>query len=421
MKFLQPGFLRSIILLCCVVFSCSDKKQTMTDNTSTDTAAVQTSTFSSDVDFLRKYTDMIVLEDSMGRAKIAVSGALQGRVMTSTSEGDAGMSYGWINKKAFSSGDTSEHMNAFGGEDRFWIGPEGGQYSLYFSKGVPFEFEHWHVPSIIDLDPFDFVSAGNNNAVFSKTAALTNYAGTVFNFGVKRTLRILEHNEALTRLGIPLESGVSSMVAFESVNELTNTGVQSWKKETGVLSIWILGMYNPSPTAIIVIPYRGVATGLESIVNDKYFGSVPHDRLKMIGNLIYFKADGKYRSKIGLPPQYAPEYLGSYDADLGVLTVVKYTRPTNAVDYVNSLWEIQKNPYKGDAVNAYNDGPPEPGVEPMGPFYELETSSPAAALDPGQTITHVHTTFHFHGTAEELDVVMKHLFGITHDIVQKVF
>ena len=30
-------------------------------------------------------------------------------------------------------------------------------------------------------------------------------------------------------------------------------------------------------------------------------------------------------------------------------------------------------------MNAYNDGPPDQGGAPLGPFDELETSSPAAA------------------------------------------
>lgn len=421
MNFRNLAALTPVVVICCLCFSCGEKKQAMTENISEDTTVVKASTFGEDLEFLNRYVKTIVLQDASGKAKIAVSAALQGRVMTSTSDGASGLSYGWINKQAFLSGDTSDHMNAFGGEDRFWLGPEGGQYALYFKKGAPFEFEHWHVPRMLDLDSFDLESSENSKAVFSKQAQLTNYAGTDFNFRVKRTLRILEQKEALARLGLPPETGVPSMVAFESVNELTNTGSHAWTKETGVLSIWILGMYNPSAAATIIVPYEGSETELMHIVNDDYFGSVPQDRLKMIGKTIYFKADGKYRSKIGLAPEHAPEILGSYDADLGVLTVVKYTKPSGVTDYVNSLWEIQKDPYKGDAVNAYNDGPPEPGAKPMGPFYELETSSPAASLEPDQKMTHVHTTFHFHGTASELNIIMKQLFGITCENVVAVF
>lgn len=377
--------------------------------------------FGDDIKFLNQYLQTIILQDSTGKGKVAVSGGLQGRVMTSTSNGDEGVSYGWINRKAFISGDTSDHMNAFGGEDRFWLGPEGGQYSLYFKKGDPFEFAHWHVPRLIDLDPFDLESSDARQAVFTKKATLTNYAGTAFDFRVRRTIRVIEQKEALKLLGLPPKTGVSSMVAFESINELTNDGGSAWEKDSGLLSIWILGMYNPSPSATIIIPYSGEETNIGKIVNDKYFGSVPTDRLKMLGNAIFFKADGKHRSKIGLPPKHAPALLGSYDATQGILTIIRYTKPADASDYVNSLWEIQKEPYNGDAVNAYNDGPPEPGAEPMGPFYELETSSPAATLSPGETIRHVHTTFHFHGRASELDPIMKELFGVTSEIVSEVF
>jgi hypothetical protein len=114
---------------------------------------------------------------------------------------------------------------------------------------------------------------------------------------------------------------------------------------------------------------------------------VPADRLTVKDGVILFKADGQYRSKIGLPPSRALAIAGSYDAAAHVLTLVQYTRPADAREYVNSMWEIQREPYKGDVVNSYNDGPPAPGKPPLGPFYELETSSPALALAPGRRLT----------------------------------
>ena len=75
------------------------------------------------------------------------------------------------------------------------------------------------------------------------------------------------------------------------------------------------------------------------------------------------------------------------------------------------MWEIQKEPFAGDVVNSYNDGPPAPGAKPLGPFYELETSSPAAALAPGESLTHVHRTFHFQGEERDLDALARRLLG----------
>ena len=80
---------------------------------------------------------------------------MQGRVLTSTAQGDDGLSFGWINRDLIASGERQEHMNAFGGEDRFWLGPEGGQYSIYFAPGTSFTLNNWYVPAEIDWDPFN--------------------------------------------------------------------------------------------------------------------------------------------------------------------------------------------------------------------------------------------------------------------------
>ncbi|MEI6218301.1 MAG: DUF6786 family protein, partial [bacterium] len=103
--------------------------------------------------------------------------------------------------------------------------------------------------------------------------------------------------------------------------------------------------------------------------------------------------------------------LGSYDAASKSLTIVQYTKPDGATDYVNSMWEHQKEPFKGDVVNSYNDGAPKPRAKPLGPFYELETSSPAAALTPRRSLTHVNRTFHIVGSEESLNKIAKSVLG----------
>jgi hypothetical protein len=175
-------------------------------------------------------------------------------------------------------------------------------------------------------------------------------------------------------------------------------------------------MYVHSPTTAVIIPFReGPETELGPIVNDTYFGKVPSDRLQVIGSTVYFKADGEYRSKIGLNPHRALSVLGSHDSSRNLLTIVQYDKPEGVTDYVNSMWEIQKEPYTGDVINSYNDGPAEPGAEPFGPFYELETSSPAAALKSGESLSHVHRTFHFTGVSEQLDIVAQNVLGVSLD------
>jgi len=372
-------------------------------------------TFGDDVAFLRKHTRggrVAVLSDSSGKAQVVVSAPLQGRVMTSTADGKGGLSYGWINRELIASGKVAEHINVFGGEDRFWIGPEGGQFSIFFKKGVPFDLEHWYTPGPIDTEPFELVEKSSHHAVFRKDMQLTNTSEATFKLRVDREVRVLEKDAVTKALGVNPAKSVR-VVAFESDNRMTNVGEKPWSKDTGLLSIWILGMFNPSPAMTVVVPFkRGRQSDLGVVVNDSYFGKVPADRLVVKQGVLFFKGDGQYRSKIGLAPQRALAVLGSYDAQNKVLTIVQYNKPEGA-DYVNSMWELQKEPYKGDVVNSYNDGPAGAGGKPLGPFYELETSSPAAALQPGRIIQHVHRTVHLQGDESELDPIAKSVLGVT--------
>lgn len=371
------------------------------------------SPFDEDVTFLRKYSEVMVLSDPEAQSRIAVMPALQARVMTSTAGAAESFSYGWINRPFFEAGDTSVHMNAFGGEERIWLGPEGGQFSLFFARDSAFTFENWHTPRLIDLDAYNKIGETPHSATFEKSATLTNYAGTVFNIRIQREIRVLSGDEAYHNLGVPRDSNVVS-VAYQSINRLENRGTSAWSRETGLLSIWLLGMFNPSPNLTMVIPYvQGPASSLGPVVNDDYFGKVPDDRLKISDSVIYFKGDGQYRSKIGLSPARAEDVMGSYDAASATLTIVRYSKGQPGDSYVNSKWEIQREPYKGDVVNAYNDGPPSPGAKPMGPFYELESSSPARELEPGQHVEHTQTTFHFQGERTALDAIAKRILGVS--------
>ena len=92
--------------------------------------------------------------------------------MTSSARGDRGTSFGWINRALIELGERRPHMNAFGGEDRFWLGPEGGQYSLYFPSGAPFDLEHWQVPEAIDWGAWEIADRSASEVSFTRTIAL---------------------------------------------------------------------------------------------------------------------------------------------------------------------------------------------------------------------------------------------------------
>lgn len=99
--------------------------------------------FGEDVAFLKKNTDAIVLR--RGDAAAVLAPAYQGRVMTTTATGDGSTSYGWVNYKLIAKGvvppeeakgTLESKIHVFGGEERFWLGPEGGQFGIFFAPGA---------------------------------------------------------------------------------------------------------------------------------------------------------------------------------------------------------------------------------------------------------------------------------------------
>lgn len=378
----------------------------------------QPGTFGYDLRFLNKHQKTIVLKRD--EAMIALIPGYQGRVMTSASSGLNGMSYGWINYKLIESGQKAAHFNNYGGEERLWLGPEGGQFSIFFAPGVPFKFENWQVPAPIDTDAFDLIAANDTIAVFRKDIQLVNYNNVKFNLKIDRTVTLLTRRQIETHTGINLPASVQP-VAYETNNILTNTGKTTWTREGGLLSIWMLGQLISSPTNVVLAPFMdGPVDKLGPVVNDSYFGKVPADRLKIRKNLILFKADGLQRGKIGLSPLRAKNYIGSYDYGQKVLTILFYNKPDTYEGYVNSMWEIQKKPFAGDVLNSYNDGPLEDGSQ-LGPFYELEDSSPAAALKAGENRKHLNLTIHLTGEESALNGVLVKLFGITVEEIRTTF
>ena len=389
-----------VLIACNSGSNLSEKNQAAMDN--------QKGSFQYDLDFLKQYhKDLIVL--GTDNAQIIVLPQYQARIMTSTAEGNAGASFGWLNHELIASKKFSQHFSAFGGEERFWIGPEGGQFSIYFKKGVSFNFDNWFVPKEIDTEKFEVIEVNKTNASFEKIMHLQNYSGTDFDVKVNRNIQVLTDSAIYQLIGMAPKD--TKIVGFESNNSITNTGKNTWTKQSGLLSIWILSMLNANENTTIALPYKkGDAAQLGKIVTDDYFGKVPADRLQIKDGLILLKADGNHRSKIGIAPARAIPMAASYDAKNNLLTIAQFSINETDRDYVNGLWQIQKNPFAGDAVNAYNDGPID--GKQMGKFYELESSSPAAALAPGASIHHLHRTIHLKGPKQSLNDVTQKLFGV---------
>ncbi len=370
-------------------------------------------TYAYDVVFLSRHgIETIELKDTASGSRVLVAPGLQGRVMTSASGGEKAAGYGWVNYRLISSGELSKQFNPVGGEERLWLGPEGGPFSIYFKPGADQVFSNWIVPKELDTEPFDVVEKSQEKILFRKDFSLTNVSGTVMNIGISRSVRILSKTGIEQTLNLKLAPELN-FVAFESVNTLTNNGSNNWNQKEGVLSLWMLCMFNPSEEGVVFIPYQqGSVDELGKIVTDDYFGKVPSDRLIVKDGIIFFKTDGKYRSKIGIPPGRAMPYCGSYDSKNKALTLLWYSKPEVPGEYVNSVWGDQDDPLSGDVVNSYNDGPTNDGSV-MGPFYEIESSSPAAMLKSGEKLTHTQRIFHISGDEKHLGAITEKLFNLS--------
>ena len=376
--------------------------------------------FKQDVEFLKRFTDVIVLSDAVGKAQVAVCPELQGRVMTSTAGGDEGMAFGWINYRFFEEGKQNLHMNAYGGEDRLWLGPEGGQYSIFFKSGVSMTFENWFTPPPVNSESWTLKDHTGTSADMEKEMQFVNYSKTELNLRIDRSVSLLSEASVEKILGIAPEEDLD-YVAYETENVLTNTGDKAWERETGTVSIWILDMLKTGPDVTVVIPYKeGDAGEFGPVATTNYFGEIPPERIRMEDGVLYFKADGKMRGKLGLSWKRVRPFAGSYDAGRKLLTIVSFSVPREEKVYVNSLWEMQEHPFKGDVLNSYNDGPLEDGSQ-MGPFYEIESSSPAAFLKPNESLTHVHRVFHFTGEEAGLDRIAVEILGVDLQKILSVF
>lgn len=384
--------------------------------------------YGEDREYLSKHTKVIELTNEDG-ARVAVTPEWQGRVMTSTCDGPTGTSFGYINRKYIKefieAGKTNPHFNNIGAEERMWLCPEGGQYSLWFKHGVKQELANWFTPPAFNVGAWRAVTITKDSVEMIVPMKFENTAETQFSLDVVRKVRLLSAADFAKLFGeaaakTAAQPGVK-MVAYETANKITNRG-DDFSKEKGLCSVWILGMMNVGPETIVMVPYKpGPESELGPVVESSYFGKVPADRLKVTPEAVLFRADGKFRSKIGTSQKRAKNMLGSIDFVGGVLTLVNFNMPEDPTkcNYVNNLWKVpQEHPFNGDVANSYNDGPNDLGA-PSSMFYEIESLGPAPELKKGESLTHCHRTIHIKADMDTLRKLAKETLGVDLDAVRK--
>lgn len=358
-------------------------------------------TFGYDLNFINKFQKPIVLSNE--NTKILISPKYQGRVLTSTSKGLDGRSYGWLNYKLIERQKLNKGGNGFGGEDRFWLAPIGSKYSLYYN-GKTISNENWYVPEPIDIKEYKVVNKTEKSISFKNDLKIKNNVNTTFNVELNRQINLFSKKEIENELKIKLPDNLST-VGFQSVNSIKNNG-EDWKLDSGIIAPWILGMFPGNSNSIAIFPFK--ETTQDSLKIQKYLEPLSNNRLKIIENVVCYKTDGSYRSKIGLRKENVLPIFGNYNANNKTLTIITFSFNSNG-DYLSCNESEGSEMFNGDVVNSYNNSK----ENEQATFFELETAASGVLLKKGEQNIHTHNTFHFEGEFESLDSLSEQLLGIS--------
>lgn len=353
---------------------------------------------------LKEYTSVIELTTNNGKSRLIITPELQGRIITSTYDGILGDANGWFNKNSI----TNKRKGGIGGEDRLWIGPLGSQFSFYYQQIKPISETNWLVPNTMENEAYQLTKQTTKEVSMRKKMTLTNHIGTDFILDISRTITILDALDITKNLKILIPEHLN-YTAYESANTLHNIGTEKITKEKGLISLWSAGMFNGATESIVIVPLTKKGN-LEDLYT--YMGPLGKDRLQIKKNVVLFKADGTYRSKIGVPPHVAPSIYGCYSAKKERLTIVQYKRTKDSL-YFNSNASNQEYPYKGEVIPIYNNGTMDYTPTTIPSFFELESTSAMRELEINDTLSHYHRVYHFSGNEKELDVIAKKLLSIS--------
>ncbi|MGC6429970.1 MAG: DUF6786 family protein [Jejuia sp.] len=371
---LRCGFLFSVFLCA---FSCSISKK---------------NNYQQLLESLEAY-NVIELTSNNGQSRLIISTEDNGKIIASTHNGLNGSYNGWVNKLALT--DNSKNI---GGEERLWIGPLGSQFSFYFQQIEPLHDDNWKVPDPINTESYNVISRDKDWVELHKTMQLTNYIGTTFNFQVNRKISMLSKEIIQKHLKINLNRTIK-YVAFETQNTLTSLDTVSWTKENGLVGLWSAGMYQGTDDTVVIIPLKTDANTSNILT---YLAPLDSTRLLVKNNVVLFKADSKYRSKIGIPPEIAPDIYGCFSKTKNRLTIIQYQKDNDRL-YSNSFVEILDEPYKGEAIPIYNHSEN---------FFELESNAPLKALRQNETTSHWHRVYHFSDNYDSLNEISQNLLGV---------
>ncbi len=357
--------------------------------------------------------EIIILRGDQEQRQVLVSPQMVGRVMVSTMAGPKGEVLGWVNRPAVEAGFTDPNFNNFGGEERIWLGPDGTQQGLFF-RNMDFTWESFRIPQPMSLQPFETlgVSPDGKSVAMRTRWELNNLMGTPFQVEIQRRITILEVCPYTNESGADV-----NCVGFQSDNRVTNVSNQPILRRTGPLTIWLLGHYLPHPRCVVIVPFRpGPEAELGPPLRDEFLkffcidGKFPANRRWYQNDYALLKADCAVRCKFGISRSRATGRAGSLDLDTNELVIVDNDFYPE-MDYATNYWRKADELFDGDAINICIDGPAGKDgpvfAEPDNMAYEIETTSPALFLQPGQSYASRARTFRLRGRQAVIDAICR--------------
>lgn len=329
--------------------------------------------------------------------RLLVAPALAGRVLTSVFRD--GTEAAWLDRRAIAAGyGTPARFHNFGGQDRIWLGPEGGPFGYFFAPGAKCEPDAWRAPRLIDRGSWRLLTRDRLGARMRLEGTIVDASGGRMRVRIVRDVRALGRADVEERLGARLPRSVES-AGSESSQVLTRLSAAPLPPRPALPQLWVLGQFPCGPRAVVFAPLRAGARSAVKPFEDRYFGPPgPRRILYTAGDggppCVLFRADGRLRSKFGVPVRHSSGIAGAFDPQRELLTIVRFdVHP--AAPYGSFLWSPRARELRGgDVFQSYNSGD--------GTCFELESVAPASPEAGSKARAHRHATLFLRGNPRVL-------------------
>lgn len=315
---------------------------------------------------------------------IAVSPELAGRVIAVSSEWVDMINPLFTKLEAMVNPNLNIPYDPEGGH-RWWVVPEGQRdWSFYLPVGTTdFYIENlnrvWKVPAYFDKAVFRKCNIQEDRVSLAAILRLINAKGSVFDTKVYLDYLLVNPPKLIKETVRDY-----SYVGYMQTITLKNIGNEIWDENHGMIGAWSLNMLKSGEGTWIVLPVEQGT--IDQVVDYKMSGpnkdsEVDSSRFLKRDNYGLLRADGRYKSKMGLRPNIATRNIASIDLNNGLLTIMNVSLIT-AGKRIDNRW-VPEERFNGTIIDCYNDSGDIAGNGPVSMF-ELEGVSPVRVQKPGE-------------------------------------